>query len=233
MVDFNRWKIMKSLAKRIISIIALCIVFVILLGLTSQVLHVDESVSHELISGFYNEPENSLDAVLIGPSCVYLLYEPPLAWKHYGITTWSYSSPGQPFEAAQYIIEDAQKKQPNTLFVITTNDLLNDKISENRVHWLTDFMPNSINKVNLINRLIHSSGNIGIDEQLEYFFPVLRFHSLWTEFKFKDLKYNGCKSGAWNNNQLMSYKNISTEFKKENDCFPLPDRIKKKLITLS
>lgn len=220
---------MKKILKRMISVVALVIIFVILLDVISDYLHTNESISHELISGFYSETDDSLDAVFLGPSCEYMFYEPPLAWKHYGIKTWSFASPGQPFEASRYLIEEAKKTQPNVLFVITVNDLLNDDINENRIHWTTDFMPDSENKIRLINQLLQSKNDDSFFEKFEYYFPVLRFHSLWSDFKLSKLGFNGCKGGTISDIHLSTIKDVSNEFVFEKDKYPLPQNLTKKL----
>ena len=79
------------------------ILFITLLWLFSN--HPDHRI-YQMIGGFYEEPEDSLDGVYIGSSNCYAFWNHLVAWENYGIAVYPYASGSQPFYAAEYLIRD-------------------------------------------------------------------------------------------------------------------------------
>lgn len=59
-----------------------------------------DAVNIATIEGFYKEPENTIDVMMIGASEVYADYSATEAWKNYGYTSYSLgvSSARQPVQ---------------------------------------------------------------------------------------------------------------------------------------
>lgn len=70
---------------KFIKIPAFAIVLLLLMQIVSKAFIAIDSSDIENIYGFYSEPKNSLDMVMIGPSEVYTGYAPALAWEEYGL----------------------------------------------------------------------------------------------------------------------------------------------------
>ena len=98
------------------------------------------------MSGIYEEPENSLDAVYIGSSNCYAFWNPNIAWEEYGIAVYPYCCSTQPLLATEYLIKEARKTQPNAVYIVNINTL-GDAVSDVVIHRLLDFMPLSKNKL--------------------------------------------------------------------------------------
>lgn len=68
------------------------IVFVLIavlgIGLISPMLVANNDWDKRHVHGFFLEPEDSLDVVLIGASQLYTGYSAPLAWQQYGYTSY-------------------------------------------------------------------------------------------------------------------------------------------------
>lgn len=71
---------------KFIKIPAFAIVLLLLMQIVSKAFIAIDSSDIENIYGFYAEPKNSLDMVMIGPSEVYTGYAPALAWEEYGLS---------------------------------------------------------------------------------------------------------------------------------------------------
>ena len=68
------------------------IIFVLIavlgIGLISPAFVVNNEWDMRHVHGFFLEPEDSLDVVLIGASQLYTGYSAPLAWRDYGFTSY-------------------------------------------------------------------------------------------------------------------------------------------------
>jgi len=131
------------------------------------------------MNDFYKQEENSLDVVFLGASDAYAFYQPALAWNSCGYTSWNFASSGRSTAVNLYTLKEAMKTQPDALYVIPVR---RTKVSESsRIHFTTDFMPFSRNKLDLVNYFCDS----GVEkdttkwERLEYYLPIIRYHSRW------------------------------------------------------
>lgn len=55
-----------------------------------------DAVNIATIEGFYKEPKDSIDVMMIGASEVYADYSATEAWKNYGYTSYSLGYPERP-----------------------------------------------------------------------------------------------------------------------------------------
>ncbi len=129
------------------------------------------------IRGFFQERENSLDAVFIGSSTTYAYWTAPTAWNNYGIAVYPLSNAAQPLAATKFLIDDARKKQPDALYIVNVTSVLDEY--DLRLHRLTDNYPFTVNKYPMINYVCDRLG-LSFTEKMEYFFPILRFHERWS-----------------------------------------------------
>ena len=79
----------------------------------------------QLSDGFFQEQQDSLEVVYIGASPTFTSWSVPIAYKKYGITSWTYGNNMQPFVAIQSFLKLAKKQQPNAVFMICINGLYN------------------------------------------------------------------------------------------------------------
>ena len=68
------------------AVVFLAIFFIILTHLT-YIIRTSGDLKARF-AGFYAEPDNTIDAILIGSSPVYPYYAAPKIWADYGITTY-------------------------------------------------------------------------------------------------------------------------------------------------
>lgn len=195
----------------LLKIVVFALLFVLLyLAVTNVMTAPGDVRNYQWIAGFYEEPADSLDVVYIGSSNVYAFWTAPLAWERYGIAVWPYSCNGGPFEAVQYIMKDVVKTQPDALFVVTIHP--SDNISVPVIHYLTDYVPMSINRLELINMLSDAAG-FSLEERLEFYFPLIRYHSRWNELTQENFDHtlNGVKGASTYASFLNGATDVSGE----------------------
>lgn len=187
----------------------LLVIFIILLMIVCKVVvRLADERNYSLIAGFYEERKNSLDAIYLGSSSAYAFWVAPVAWKEYGISVFPFASSGQPLEAAQSLVKEARKTQPDALYIVSVTGPVN--ITPQIIHCLVDYFPFSLNKLQMIHTLC-GYGNILGMEQLEFYFPLFRYHSRWNELTEDDFHYaiNGLKGGSEYDAFLKSVNDIS------------------------
>lgn len=154
---------------------AFLVLAVLLLGAVSAFLMNGGDWSFQSIHGFYKEREKSLDAVYIGSSAVQKFWQAPLAWEHYGIAVLPFASSSQPIDAAEFMLREARKTQPDALYIISVNGL-RDAVTAADIHHAVDYMPKSEVRQQAVDRLSDIAG-IAPEERTEFYVPFLRYHS--------------------------------------------------------
>ena len=96
---------------KFIKISAFAIVLLLLMQIVSKAFIAIDSSDIENIYGFYAEPKNSLDMVMIGPSEVYTGYAPALAWEEYGLKSCNLSIGAVPCNMYKSIVTEITKRQ--------------------------------------------------------------------------------------------------------------------------
>ena len=109
---------MKTNIHRILRVVAFILLLILVITAVSEPLVSVSSIDYHLIAGFYEEPEESLDAVYIGSSNCFVFWNPLFAWEEYGICVYPFASSAQPFYAAEYLIKECRKTQPDAVYII-------------------------------------------------------------------------------------------------------------------
>lgn len=150
--------------------------FMILIPLT-YVIRTNGNVKDRFV-GFYAEPEDTIDVIMIGSSPVYPYYAAPKIWGEHGITMYPLSTNMQRPKAAVHLIEEARKTQDPDLFVFemrmyTAED---SALTENMAftRGVTDNMRYSWNRIKTINALVDD-----VSERYTYYFDIFKYHSNW------------------------------------------------------
>ncbi len=196
------------------AIVFLVLVTGVLAVLTKITTNSGDYRNFQWIRGFYEEREDSLDAVYIGGSNVYAFWCAPVAWENYGITVYPFANNAQPLAAAKYLVEEGRKTQPDALYIISINNVFFD-YSEAGIHYVLDFMPTSKVKFQLADALL-DYGGYEPEDRLEFYLPLLRYHSRWNELTKNDFTYelNGLKGACTYGSYLKGSEDISASYRK-------------------
>ena len=79
------------------------------------------------IRGYFKEPQNTVDVLLIGASEVYTGFNSPLAWEKYGFTSYGLSFAAMPGSLYKTVTQRALKTQTPKLVVFEINGFLSSE----------------------------------------------------------------------------------------------------------
>ena len=68
--------------------------------------------------GFYDEPENSIEAVVVGPSVMASSVSPMALYDEFGICAYNLASVKQPMLGSYYWVEETYRLHPESLKVV-------------------------------------------------------------------------------------------------------------------
>jgi hypothetical protein len=131
------------------------------------------------VVGFYAEPENSLDVVLMGASEIFTGFSPGYAYGLYGFTSYSYAMDAMSCVFYESQLKEILKHQDPELIVIEINGVLYDDPAvhtdnANLLRYLHN-IPFSWNKIQSIYELVPEG------DRYYYFFPLAKYHGNWKE----------------------------------------------------
>ena len=163
---------------------------------------------------FYLEDRNSLDAVVLGSSSTYSFWDATYAWNQYGITAYPYSTPQQPLASTCYVLEECRKTQPDAVYLINLNLALVTDVETAMIHFLSDVMPPSLNRIRMIEYLCDKGGFEGIANKLEYYYPIFAMHERWRLCHLPEKGKSGknCKGGSVDSTFLKNVEDVSGGF---------------------
>ncbi|MBD5133220.1 MAG: hypothetical protein HDT38_01920 [Clostridiales bacterium] len=167
--------------KRLISTVCFLLILVVLLnGLTF--ITRDKSESNHILS-YYDEEENSLDVVFVGSSHTMCSVYPMELYHEYGITSYDCASSDLALPQVYYLVVEALKTQKPKILVLDISGVAWQNVKSGPpefAHIQLDNMKWSLNKMTAINDLFENPG-----DRLEYYFPLLKFHTRWKELILK------------------------------------------------
>ena len=185
--------------KEILKTIIFIIIFIlILLALTK--IFVPASKHSTIISEFYDEPKNTLDVIFVGESSIYKGVSPMKIWEKYKITSYDYAASGAKLYNNYYSIKEAIKYQKPKVIVLNTDQLFHgEPFKEGYKRLLYDATRLNMNKLEAISDPVQNNTK---GEQVSFVFPILRYHSRWSELKEEDFikekgKYEYIFKGQW------------------------------------
>lgn len=172
-----------------------CFLLILVLLVSSLTFITRNKNEADLVHPYYDEPENSLDVVFVGSSHVMCGIYPMELYREYGIAAYDYTSSALVLPQAYYQVVEALKTQTPKVLVLDISGIVYDNVkigSPEYVHVQLDNMKWSLNKIKAIHDLIETPG-----DRLEYYFPLLKFHTRWKELTPEDFqKITGDSKGA-------------------------------------
>ncbi len=220
--------------KKAIKTVLFFLIFIFLFNSVSSVLTISaDDREYQGIAALYDEPENSLDAVYIGSSNCFTFWNAQTAWKEFGIAVCPFYSSAQPLSAAEYMIKEARRTQPDAVFVVNINTLGKDEISSVITHRMVDFLPFSLDKLKLTHFLCEYS-NMDFEERLEYYLPIIRYHSKWDSLTPGNFTQEtlGLKGVDIQEKHLQKQNDFTKNYMFTTEEAPIPEKIEKCLLSL-
>lgn len=166
--------------------ISACIVLVTLFLLQRLLVpkYVDDVVEGAFIAEYYKE-EKDHDVIFIGDCEVYENFSPAALWEEYGINSYIRGSAQQYIWQSYYLLEDTLRYETPEVVVFNILSLQYDQSQREAYNRMTlEGMEWSPVKVKAILASMKEEESF-----LDYVFPILRYHSRWSELTWADVQY--------------------------------------------
>ena len=188
---------MKRTSKTILSVTAVILVFVLLLGLFTRLLepkYATDLVEGGMIAEYYDEAKNH-DVIFVGDCEVYANFSPLEMYRTSGITAYVRGTSQQLLWQSYYILKETFSYETPKVVVLNVNAMRYDApVSEAYNRLTIDEMRWSAEKVGIILSSMMEEENF-----LSYVFPILRYHSRFDELTAEDLTYLlSDRDNTWN-----------------------------------
>lgn len=177
--------------KQAVKTILFLALFLFLLVRLTYILRTNGDVK-DRFNGFYAEPKNTIDAVMIGSSPVFPYYSTPQMYGETGLVCYPLSTNSQRPAAQLYLAREALSRQSPQLLIFEVrmytgneHDLTNNMAFTRGV---TDNLRYSANRAAAIRALLDESGIEGgiSDEDKKpytYYFDIFKYHANWRSLR--------------------------------------------------
>lgn len=146
--------------------------------------YVADVVEGALIAEYYEE-EKDHDVIFIGDCEVYENFSPVTLWQEYGINSYIRGSAQQLIWQSYYLLEDTLRYETPEVVVFNVLSLKYNEPQKEAYNRMTlEGMRWSWSKVKAVRASMTDSENF-----LDYVFPLLRYHSRWSELEETDVEY--------------------------------------------
>ena len=151
-----------------------------------------------LIAEYYNEKPDH-DVVFIGDCEVYESFTPPTLWQEYGITSYVRGSAQQLIWQSYYLLEETlQYETPKAVVFNVLSIKYGEPQREEYNRMTLDGMIWSKSKIASIYASMTEEESF-----LSYVFPLLRYHSRWSDLSAEDWQYLFHRDTVSHNGYLM------------------------------
>lgn len=160
--------------------------------------YVDDVVEGAFVAEYYQE-EKDHDVIFIGDCEVYENFSPALLWQEYGINSYIRGSAQQYIWQSYYLLEDTLRYETPEVAVFNVLSLQYDQSQREAYNRMTlEGMEWSLPKIKAILASMREEENF-----LDYVFPILRYHSRWSELTEADIEYMFDKKPVSHNGYYM------------------------------
>ena len=164
-----------------------CVLLAVVLWLLNALFmpkYMSEIPEGALIAEYYNETADH-DVVFIGDCEVYENFSPDVLWREYGITSYIRGSAQQLIWQSYYLMEETLKYETPKVMVFNVLSMQYGEPQSEAYNRLNlDGMRLSPQKLAAVEASMTEE-----ESMLSYLFPLLRYHTRWSELTAEDVKY--------------------------------------------
>lgn len=168
-------------------VLASALVVVVTLGLLQRLVvpkYVDGIVEGAFVAEYYKEVKDH-DVIFVGDCEVYENFSPAVLWQEFGINSYIRGSAEQYIFQSYYLLEDAFRYEKPEVVIFNIQSLqFSEAQSEAYNRMSLEGMKWSSTKV----KAIFASMKEG-EHFLDYLFPILRYHTRWSQLESTDVEY--------------------------------------------
>lgn len=154
---------------------------------------------------FYEEDENSLDAIFFGSSHMYVNVNTSVLWAEYGIAGYDLGGSEQPIWNSYYYVKEALKTQKPSVLVLDcfTACRTGDYVDESRIIKNTYGMKLSRDKIDAVKASSPESGRLG------YLLEYPTYHGRYGDLSRSDYRRFADTDFIWSNTWKGQYLHTS------------------------
>lgn len=190
--------------------LACCLVILWLLQLLLTPKYMGQSRDGSLIGEYYDNAGGN-DVLFIGDCEVYENFSPITLWENYGITSYIRGSPQQMIWQSYYLLEEMLRYETPRVVVFNvlamkydTPQSTGSQVQREAYNRMTlDGMRWSSSKWKAVQASMTQQERQW-DGAMSYLFPILRYHSRWSELTAEDFRYLFQKPEISHNGYLMN-----------------------------
>lgn len=156
-------------------------------------------VEGSLVAEYYEEENKDFDVIFVGDCEVYENFSPVELWKEYGINSYIRGSAEQYIFQSYYLLEDTLRYHKPQVAVFNIQSLQFGKAQSEAYNRMSlEGMKWSKSKVDAINASMTEE-----EDFITYVFPILRYHSRFSELSGSDIKYMFSRKHIAHNGYFM------------------------------
>jgi len=171
----------KTLGRVCVFILVFCICFSVVSEIFQPMWSPDNNFYS--LSGFYEEPRNTIETVFLGASIVRNDINTMRLYENKGICAYNLGTANQPVDVSYWWLVETYKYHSKTLKnVFFDASLLRQDSPDSAYHRGFDRMKFSLNKIKAV--LEYTDGDL--NEAFSYLFPFVSYHTRWNELETED-----------------------------------------------
>ena len=187
---------MKKLLVFWLRLVAFTVGLLILINYALYVLVPKKDYGICVITNFYNQPENSIDVLVLGTSAGYAGVNTAVLWEKYGISAYNLCSAQQPYWISYYYLVEVLKTQTPKLILLDSrasiypDDYATEGYVINSTYGIRDFSV----------RVQAIAASVKPEEVLDMVLAFPRIHNSYSEVVAEDFVYppdNGDRGENW------------------------------------
>lgn len=160
--------------------------------------YVDGVVEGAFIEEYYQQ-EKDFDVIFVGDCEVYENFSPIVLWEDYGINSYIRGSAEQYIWQSYYMLEDTLRYETPDVVIFNVQSLqFNESQSEAYNRMTLEGMKWSPSKIKAIQASMKEEEHF-----LDYVFPILRYHTRWSDLSATDVTYMFRKKQVSHNGYYM------------------------------
>ena len=180
----------------------ICVVMAVLFLAFLQQLFMPKYMSSiyegNLVEEYYKSNKDH-DVIFVGDCEVFSNVSPVTLWEKYGITSYIRGSAQQLVWQSYYLLEEMLEYEKPDVVVFNVLAMKYNEPQKEAYNRLTlDGMKLSKSKIGAIQASMLEEENL-----ITYLFPLLRYHSRWSELSWEDFRYLFNKENVSHNGYLM------------------------------
>ena len=173
--------------KAIVKVILSGLIIVVSLYLIQRLLmpkYVSDVIEGSLTAEYYQERKDH-DVIFIGDCEVYENFSPQVLWDDFGINSYIRGNAQQLIWQSYYILEDTLRYETPKVVIFNVQSMQYNEPQKEAYNRLNiEGMEWSWSKLRAIDASMTEKENY-----MDYIFPILRYHSRWSELTTEDVDY--------------------------------------------